>query len=265
MTHDDALLDSVALLALGVLPAAEAGEVRAHIAGCETCRREYAELRPAADAVGYAAEADASAITELRSARLRSRVLREVQDDIAGRGKTQPAAVRRQQPWLAYVAAAAALVLAILSGVNNAALRSENEANQERIATLQRELDAQTKQTANARSQIAASDARIAALLSPGSRRYDVAAGEVVKSGGRIYLALHLPALPKGKVFQAWTLSKGRTAMAPSITFKPDEHGSAIVELPEGAANLTAVAVSVEPEGGSKAPTSTPAFVQKLT
>ncbi|HMD01795.1 MAG TPA: anti-sigma factor [Candidatus Baltobacteraceae bacterium] len=264
MTHDDALLDAVALLALGVLPAAEAAEVRAHVAACEACRREYRELRPAADAVGYAAEAAANDITELRSARMRSRVLREIQDDLAGRGKA-PATVRREQPWLAYIAAAAALVLAILSSVNNATLRSENEANQERIATLQRELAAQTKETASARSQAAASDARIAALLAPGSRRYDVAAGEVVKSGGRIYLALHLPAPPRGKVFQAWTLSKGRTAMSPSITFKPDEHGSAIVELPEGAANLTAVAVSLEPEGGSKAPTSTPAFVQKLT
>jgi len=56
MIHDNDLLDSVALLALGTLSAGEAKELAAHVSTCDTCRREYAELRETAAIVGYAAE-----------------------------------------------------------------------------------------------------------------------------------------------------------------------------------------------------------------
>jgi anti-sigma-K factor RskA len=52
--------------------------------------------------------------------------------------------------------------------------------------------------------------------------------------------------------------------MDPSVTFVPNQHGVAIVALPVDATTTQAVAVSVEPYGGSKAPTSTPVVVQSL-
>jgi hypothetical protein len=52
--------------------------------------------------------------------------------------------------------------------------------------------------------------------------------------------------------------------VAPSVTFVP-RPGLTLVELPESADGLAAIAISVEPEGGSKAPTSTPAFVRSLS
>jgi hypothetical protein len=67
-----------------------------------------------------------------------------------------------------------------------------------------------------------------------------------------------------GKVYQAWVQRRGARGVAPSVTFVP-RSGLTLVELPESADGLAAVAVSVEPEGGSKAPTSTPAFVRSLT
>jgi len=74
-----------------------------------------------------------------------------------------------------------------------------------------------------------------------------------------------LPPPPRGKVYQAWTLPKGSKDMAPSVTFEPDSQGVAIVALPADARITTAVAVSVEPEGGSKQPTSKPVLVVPLT
>ena len=59
--------------------------------------------------------------------------------------------------------------------------------------------------------------------------------------------------------------AKGAKGVAPSITFRPDARGTALIELPEAASNLAAVALTVEPAGGSKQPTSKPAFVQKLS
>ena len=52
--------------------------------------------------------------------------------------------------------------------------------------------------------------------------------------------------------------------MAPSLTFTPSQNGLTLVPLPEAAAGLAAVAVSVEPQGGSRQPTTKPAFVQPL-
>lgn len=45
----------------------------------------------------------------------------------------------------------------------------------------------------------------------------------------------------------------------------PDEHGFVVVSLPPAASDVSAVAVSVEPSGGSAAPTIKPLFVQPLT
>jgi anti-sigma-K factor RskA len=74
-----------------------------------------------------------------------------------------------------------------------------------------------------------------------------------------------MPMPPKGHVYQAWTQHVGAQKMAPSITFMPDRSGVALVSLPMNASAIAAVAVSVEPEGGSKAPTTKPEFVVKLT
>ena len=44
--------DEVSLYALNALPAAEADDLKAHIASCEHCSRELAELRPVVDSFG---------------------------------------------------------------------------------------------------------------------------------------------------------------------------------------------------------------------
>ena len=269
MTHDDELLDSIAVLALGALPAAEAAALRAHVETCEQCRVEYRELRGAADAVGYAAEAEAAELDQLRAARMRSNVLRAVRTGgepaSLAPGPAPQAVPARRQPWIAYLAIAASLVVAFLSAANNAALRSQRDAGLQQLATLRQSLEEQTKTSNDLRDRLNRSDAQLAALLGPG-KRYAVPQGEVIESGGRIFLALHsLPALAQNKVFQAWTVAKGAKGVAPSITFRPDARGTALIELPEAASNLAAVALTVEPAGGSKQPTSKPAFVQKLS
>jgi anti-sigma-K factor RskA len=106
----------------------------------------------------------------------------------------------------------------------------------------------------------------LADLVSPASQRYDVDHGQVVRHGKRLYLAMDaLPAPPKGKVYQAWTLRTGATRMSPSVTFVPNAGGVAVVPIPVDASSIAAVAVSIEPDGGSKQPTSAPTFVLKLS
>ena len=252
MNGHDEMLESVALLALGVLPESQARSVADHARTCEQCSREYAELRVAGDAVGYAAELRAGELDEVTAARMKSRVMRAVAavappSEARELPSWPPPAERRRPAWIPYGAAAAAVLLAVVTSVNNVALRKQ--------------LDDQ----AAAASRATAFQTRIAAALGPDSKFYAVPAGEVVISRDRVYLALpDLPPPASGKVYQAWTLSRGAHAMTPSVTFTPAD-GVTLVELPQPAAGLEEVAVSVEPAGGSKAPTSTPTFVRKFS
>jgi len=283
--HDEALLDSVAAYALGTLSEAEARDVAAHVATCAECTREYHDLRGAADLVGYAAETPEYAPNELQSARMKSAIMRHVRAaadvppvTVPAPGSTpapppaSPGApvatlpVRSRAPWLAYLAAAACLAVAFLSTFQLSNVRAQHEQDVQQLTLLRAQVDQQEVAANEARGHLALTQSIVADLLAPGAQRFPVPRGLVARSNGRIVIALqHLPALPKGKVYQAWTLRRGAKAVAPSITFTPDTSGLLIVELPGSATDIAAVALSVEPTGGSKAPTTTPAFVRPLS
>jgi anti-sigma-K factor RskA len=72
-----------------------------------------------------------------------------------------------------------------------------------------------------------------------------------------------MPAPPAGKVYQAWYIRPGASP-TPAPVFVPDANGDASVELPIGAEKGLTVAVTVEPPGGSKAPTTKPFLVASI-
>ncbi len=93
---------------------------------------------------------------------------------------------------------------------------------------------------------------------------YAFSGGEMYVSGGNVYIvARHLRRLPKGRVYQAWALARGAHSVAPSVTFSGNNQ--AVVRLPQPAATLSAVAISVEPAGGSKHPTTKPIALVRLS
>jgi hypothetical protein len=253
MNHDD-LLDLVAVYALGALPPAEALAVSEHLALCAQCRAEYAALRPAADAVAYAAEAP---VDELAAARVKAALLRRVR---AGARAAVPAErPRRTAPvWPAYLVAAAAIVIALINVLTTAGLRAELAGAHEQAVALQQRNDALLRTEARDREMVAD-------LVSADGKHFAVPGGEVIARGGRLYVAMdRLPQAPPGHVYQAWTLAKSAKTMTPSITFVPNKTGLAVIALPDSATNLVAVAVSVEPDGGSAQPTTKPLFVRTL-
>jgi anti-sigma-K factor RskA len=165
--------------------------------------------------------------------------------------------------WPAYAVAAACLLVALVTGIINISLNSQLRESQAKVAQLNTHASAAARELARQRTELAD-------LIAPDSQHYPVtaasASGEVVKHGDRLYIAMNaLPPPPKGKVYQAWTLRAGATKMSPSVTFVPNSSGVAVVPVPTSAASVVAVAVSVEPDGGSKQPTSTPTFVLKLS
>ncbi len=228
MASHEELLDSVAAYALGILPAAEAAEVAAHLQTCARCREEYRLLRPAVTAVAYSAEACADGTTgAVAGPLLKARVMKQVR---AEAGRRQPRA------WPAYLVAAACLALAMLTGLAYISLSARSATQQQTIAD----------------------------LTAPDTQHYPFAGGEVLTHGKRLYIMMHrMPLPPAGHVYQAWTLAKGAKTVAPSSTFEPGK-GPAVVRLPEEATTLAAVAVSVEPEGGSAQPTTKPIALVRL-
>ncbi|HEY6485311.1 MAG TPA: anti-sigma factor [Candidatus Cybelea sp.] len=233
ISHDE-MLDNVAVYALGALPAAEAAEVAAHLKTCESCRAEYELLRPAVTAVGSSAADYRDKVCP--GPMLKARIMREVR----GSQRTSAKAYR----WETFAAIAAAFVLTV------GALLV--------YTTMDRHIVRQT-------ALVAAQSAALADLAAADAKRYRFGDGQVFVRGSHLYVTLpRLAEPPAGKVYQAWTLPKGSKTMAPSITFTPNERDVTVVRLPESALGVAAVAVSVEPVGGSKQPTSKPIALATL-
>jgi anti-sigma-K factor RskA len=248
------LLDEIAALALGVTEAETADRLRVQIALDRELLAEYQAFRATADLIGFAAEAPPGAIGDLPRARMKAGIMAQVAPQ-----RHEQRVPRAPQPWAAYILSAGALAAAIVALVNSASLQRELGAEREHTAVLQREVTAERSLAETQRRQLAD-------LFAPDSKHYPVAGGEVVTRNGRVYLALRsLPKLPPGKVFQVWTLARGAKNVAPNITFTPNAAGSAIVAVPSVPQKLAAVAVSVEPAGGSKAPSTKPTFIRPLS
>lgn len=270
--HDESRLDSIAVLAVGALPEPEARELEAHMEHCPICQAEYAEMREAVDALALSAGASDAEFGGERCEIVKSRVMDVVRRDAA---RANPAAETNVVPmtargpkkaWWIPAIAAAAVVLAAASTWNAATLRTETDSLARQVALLQAEVNTQETAANESRATLALEQSRLADLLAPNAARFPISNGIVVRGDGRILFALRsLPPLPPGKTYQAWTLHRGAKAMTPSITFQADPSGLALVELPGSASGITTVAVSVEPAGGSKTPTSKPLFVRSLS
>jgi anti-sigma-K factor RskA len=263
MTAHDAMLDDVAVYALGSLPAEDAQRVRQHLETCEPCRDEYEQLRPTVDAVAYSAESCPDQIrgAVVASPLLKARIMQQVRREAAAPARTNIGEMRAVRPivWPAYAVAAACLAIALITGIMNISLNSELRQTKTQLSQIHAHDALLARDLAHQRTALAD-------LVAPDSEHYDVSHGQVVRHGKRLYLAMDaLPPPPKGKVYQAWTLRTGSTRMSPSVTFVPSGRGVAVVPVPVDASTIAAVAVSVEPDGGSKQPTSTPTFVLKFS
>jgi hypothetical protein len=248
MNLHDQQLDDVAAYALGALSGPDAALVNEHLRTCAECLGEYDALRPATTALAYSAEACFDGTSgPVASPLLKARIMRGVRSSSAS-GPSR----RAPMVWPAYLVAAACLVIAMISTIGNMSLSGQLKSQESDLASSQ-------SRTTNLSHELADQRTMLADLMSGDAKRFTIDGGQVVARGQRLYIAMHdMPTPPKGKVYQAWTLAKGAKAVSPSVTFVPDARGVAVVALPENAQDTAEVAVSVEPDGGSKAPTTKP-------
>jgi len=208
--------------ALDALDPEERRTFEAHLATCERCRAEVAELQEAAAALAYALPAAEP------PPRLRERLLDRAREE---RGVVVPFRRRRIERVLAYAAipaAAAAIGLGVWAGVLHGQLSDERR-------------DA----------------ASVAAVLSdPHAARVQLAggAGELVVGSDRdgVLVVRRLPPPPGSKTYEAWVIEGGKAQ--PAGLFRDRQ----VVALTRPVPKNAVVAITVEPRGGSQQPTQQP-------
>ncbi len=224
--------------ALDALTEIERAGFARHLASCEACAVEVAELSETASRLGAAA-------WEAPPPGLRSTVLGEVArtrqvtariDEPSTRGEF---AVRRWRRWTA--AAVAAGVVAI-GGVATTVVIEERRVDQ--IAAEQARLAAALSALGGA------GDATVRSVNADGGGRVTVAVSPSLDQG--VVLVSRMPEPPAGKVYQLWLIT-GNSPASAAVMAAGQRDGTVLLNSVGTADTL---GVTVEPVGGSSSPTS---------
>jgi hypothetical protein len=165
---------------------------------------------------------------------------------------------RRPIVWPAYLVAAVCFAVAVTLSLINLSLIEQLKAAQSHLALASSRANGLVRDLASERGTLAD-------LMDDDAQRFDIAGGQVVRIRGHLYLTMHdLAQPPRGRVYEAWTQPKNGTTLQPALTFVPDAHGVAVVSIPVDAKDVGAIEITLEPDGGSKAPTSKPLVFEQL-
>lgn len=253
MSDTDLLHEMAPLAALGALDAADAERFARHLAECPDCRREMDAFAAVVGEMGLASPATPAP-------ELRARVLAAL---------SAPASRPAGQGWLAKAAAVAALAL----GVGLVATQRQCAVTRERAERLEAQLEELRERSRTEEARRADLERRLGEqlavqelLVDPQSRTAVLAglpaapraSARVVWNVARrraVLLASGLEPAPAGKVYEVWVIAEA--APVPSGLFQVDEQGRAAHTLPwvEQTARARTFAVTLEPAGGTPAPT----------
>lgn len=240
MSEFHALSGSYAVNALDDI---ERAQFERHLSECEECQAEVNEFRETAALLSADALITPPAglrdrmLTEIAKVRpLPPEVVRPESTTIRSDRKVGHRAERRS-PWVALVAAAAAVVTL---GAGGTVLWNQFGAEETTfVSVTDQVLQAADRQQAT----VALSDGAEATLVR----------SEQLKRA--VLITKDMPSAPAGKAYQMW-LRTEQGAFEPAGIMKPT--ASQTILLDGNAANANAAAVSVEPVGGSAQPTSAP-------
>lgn len=225
--------------AIDALSVEEADEFTAHLRGCESCRAEVLELQDAAARMG-ASEAI------LPPPALKARVLAAADQISQLPPKVTSINEARSRRWYSRLsAAAAAVVLVVGAGFTITQIRDQQQAQTSTMAaSVTKVLSAPDVQTRKVET----------------SNGGDVTLAASAQLGRAAVETNRLPTLSSSKVYQLWTLrGSGR---ATSVAVLTDPGLGKAFDLPTGNAK---VAITIEPQGGSAQPTTTPIVAVKAS
>lgn len=238
MTCED-LKDMYELYALGLAEGEERDEIAAHLArGCENCRV----------GVSRALALNSLLIGSVDDAKPPARLKRRVIASIGARHRTWT--------WAGILAAACMLAIAVWLGAQ------------------ERERDRQLADARRTLLTVSADRDRMAACLrmldEPDTMRVGFGKGQPAPPHGNVFvnghsgvllIASNLPKLSKGWMFEMWLIPKtGKPHPAGMFQPMPGGTGFNMMSGPVDVSSIGAIAVTMEPEAGSAAPTTQPVF-----
>jgi anti-sigma-K factor RskA len=218
------LQDLIPAHALDALDADDALLLDGHLDTCEECRRELDELRETTALLAFATKPMEP------PASLRAQILDAVAEKTPARAQAPRARLAFLRGAFAgvLVGAAAALVIGIT-------------------------LHGQLNDARSSRDALASNLLRSGSVVRPLSGAVH---GAIVRDGGTGKLVLvDLPKPAAGRTYEAWLIGSDKTPV-PAGLFKGGK--AVVVALTGNAAKAQQVAITVEPSGGSKQPTTTP-------
>jgi len=250
MSVHEQFADDLALYALGALDGEERTTLEKHLEGCADCRRELEQLR--ADSALLALSVSGPKPPQRSRQRLMAAISREEK-------MPTMVPVKRRFAWWGVVGWAAAAAMLVIAGL----LLRSNDSLMQQITSLKNQSAQQQAMLQQAKEVVetfTAGDASHVTLVAANTPPQPQ--GKAIylrRRSSLIFLANNMPALPPQRAYELWLIPT-TGAPIPAGVFKPDAHGSATVvnpPLPAGV-EAKAFAITVEPEAGSLAPTSTP-------
>jgi anti-sigma-K factor RskA len=274
LSHEEAL-EFAGLYALDALDAEERAGVDAHLASCELDHSEFAEVggvAPALISLVEPVDAPASLKANVMAAYAREAAPAPAPARMPGRFSTadsprtpvQPAPFQpvplqpavdsvpsrgawRMPAWTGWATAVAAvLILAVVGGY---ALQANSRAT---------DAEARAAVMSDAVAAFAAPGSMTATLQTDGSAGF----AAITPSGETYVVMTGMDEAPVGHDYQAWYIVDGAPVSAGLMTVYDD--GVAILHGDAASEGVQAVALSVEPVGGSDQPTTDPIVVGEM-
>ena len=259
---------------LGALTPAERADFEAHLAKCAVCAAEVRSFAPVVGALGMTNPA------AVPSPAVRDRLLRAIR---AGSGAAAPpAAVRAASSQrtgerietsgtmsgVGPLPLAASMVLAIALGGYAVRLRGRISTLEARLRDTVLRAETNERLVAEARRSALESQRTIVVLAAPDLVRVDLAGQPAAphasarafwsRSRGLVFTASNLPPLPPGRTYQLWMVTAQPAPISAGMLKLGRERARRTAvfdtprDLPQGP---SAMAVTIEPEGGVPAPT----------
>jgi len=252
MTAHEQFAEDLALYALGSLEGEAAVALDLHLEECAACRQELARLQ--GDMALLALTTSGPAPPQ----RARQRLLKAI-----GHEPRSLRTVFMRRRWWTLAPVFASLVLAIFAIL----LWRENARQRDRIEALRADA---------ARNQGTFEEAKhlLALLTDPSAMHVTLVAAQskpqpagkaiyLPGNGALVFMASNLAPLAPQKTYELWLVPMHGDKPMPAGMFKPDPNGNAMVMMPPMSPGVEArtFAVTIEPEGGSVAPTMPPVLV----
>jgi anti-sigma-K factor RskA len=225
--------------ALDAVSGTERMEFERHLAECDSCTQEVRELRDTAAQLGIAAAATPPP-------QLKRLVLDQIRTVRQLPPETSVVPLRRRSFGQRLTSVAAAVFFVAAAGLGVVVVRQNQK------------LDDANARAAQMEKILGADDAKLLTMENPSGGTVNVA---VSRSQDRmLLLSDDLVNPPDGKTYQLWTVADGTPR---SMGFLKPNSGNLSLAV-SGFSGASDVAVSVEPDGGSKTPSDTVVMSDKL-